>query len=56
VVFRHAAKVVGCDEGGGDASDGRYIVETAATGEQLKLRWHNVVALHGFNPYVGEFG
>lgn len=40
------------------SSDGgeRYVVEMAAGGEQLKLKYGNVVALHGYNPYVGEFG
>ena len=40
-----------------DGEDGeRYVIEMAATGEQVKLKFGNVVALHGHNPYVGEFG
>ena len=40
------------------SSDGgeRYVVEMATSGEQVKLRYGNVVALHGHNPYVGQFG
>ena len=38
-------------------SDGeRYVVEMAATGEQVKLKFGNVVALHGYNKYMGQFG
>ena len=41
-----------------DWTDGgeRYVIEMAATGEQVKLKFGNVVALHGHNPYVGQFG
>ena len=39
-----------------DASGERYVVEMVATGERVKLKFGNVVALHGYNPYVGEFG
>ena len=45
-----AGCVLGSD-GGGE----RYVVEMAATGEQVKLRFGNVIALHGHNPYVGQF-
>ena len=39
------------------ASNGeRYVVEMAATDEQVQLKRGSVVALHGYNPYVGEYG
>ena len=38
-----------------NAESERYTVEMAATGEQVKLKFGNVVALHGYNPYVGQF-
>lgn len=44
-----AGRVLSSD--GGD----RYVVEMASSGEQVKLKYGNVVALHGHNPYVGEF-
>ena len=34
----------------------RYVVEMAGSLEQLKLKFGNVVALHGYNPYAGQFG
>jgi curved DNA-binding protein CbpA len=34
----------------------RYVIEMASTSEQVKLKLCNVVALHGHNPWVGEFG
>jgi len=34
----------------------RYVVEMAGSFEQLKLKFGNVVALHGYNPYAGQFG
>ena len=45
------ARVVSVDSGGE-----RYVIEMAATGEQVKLKFGNVVALHGHNPWVGHFG
>mmetsp|Transcript_51257 Transcript_51257/g.133104 ORF Transcript_51257/g.133104 Transcript_51257/m.133104 type:complete len:373 (-) Transcript_51257:209-1327(-) len=45
-----AGRIVGAD--GGE----RYVVEMAVTGEQMKLKYSNVVALHGHNPWVGQFG
>ena len=39
-----------------DDGSERYVIEIAATREQMKLKFGNVVALHGHNPYVGEFG
>ena len=33
-----------------------YVIEMAGTSEQVKLKLCNVVALHGHNPWVGEFG
>ena len=44
-----AGRVVGSDSE-------RYVVEMAATGEQVKLKFGNVVALHGYNQWVGQFG
>ena len=38
------------------ADSERYVVTMAATGEQVRLKFGNVVALHGHNPWVGEFG
>lgn len=39
------------------SADGeRYVVEMAGTAEQVRLKFGNVVALHGYNPWVGEFG
>ena len=45
-----AGRVVSAD--GGE----RYVVEMAATGEQVRLKFGNVVARHGHNPWVGVFG
>ena len=48
-------KLLGSEASIVDDTDWRYIVEMAATGEQVKLKFGNVVALHGYNPYVGQF-
>lgn len=38
------------------ADSERYVVEMATTGEQVKLKFGNVISLHGHNPWVGHFG